>query len=501
MILNPNSNSCITYTDYGQSPQVLPCDFRNPKQLWTRTGNEIRSQYDPNNCLDKWDDQIIPGKTSPKIWRCNSSINQQFDFNDSHISIQNNSLDIMDPSNPQLIFWNKLRHPNQQWIFDNRVQQQFQPQISQFKQPQYQFQIPQFKQPQQQYQPQPQQYQPQQQYQSQPKYQQQYQPQPQPKYQPQQQYQPQIQKPKQPQPLPSSLKTDKIQSRSDLIKSYITDQETYKYLNEYILQDKPESVIRLATYNVHYWSKPHRHAPSSIDEYRSIMNVIKEIKADILVLEEVSTALVSDEDIEKDLKSLGFQYSYFCEASIILGGSFRNYIVSRYPFVNKQVIKLEKNVEGRCAVFVTIQLPKNKKITIIGTHLDVYDETEQVRSRQIKEILQFVNSLKVENIIITGDFNSLRRKDYEDAEWKRIETQEQARNVTAVSLVTDILESAGWKTSFEILNTIPPKSTVWPGRTVDHIYLKSNWSYNILGSYVYHDPNSDHIPVLMDFTV
>lgn len=124
-----------------------------------------------------------------------------------------------------------------------------------------------------------------------------------------------------------------------------------------------------------------------------------------------------------------------------------------------------------------------------------------MRSRQIQQILSFANSLKDNNIIITGDYNSLRRKDYNDDVWKRIETQEKALNVTVVSLVTDILESNGWKTSFEITNTISPKSTVWSGRTVDHIYLSKNWSYPIFGTYVYHDPSSDHIPVIMDFQI
>lgn len=97
-----------------------------------------------------------------------------------------------------------------------------------------------------------------------------------------------------------------------------------------------------------------------------------------------------------------------------------------------------------------------------------------------------------------ADFNSLRRQDYTNEEWNRIVLQDQARGVTTVSNVTDLLEIAGWRTSFTRFNAISPKSTTWPGRTVDHIYFSPGFKFPVLGSYVYHNDASDHLPVLVD---
>ena len=308
--------------------------------------------------------------------------------------------------------------------------------------------------------------------------------------------------PHQPQKLPTSLEDESSRGRSELIKMFKQDQTEQLGLNEYIPQNRPTNEIRIATYNVHYWSRPESHNPMPAGEDTAkILLTIKNIEADIIVLQEVSFVYPEVKKMfESYISDIGFKYTTFCKAHDVFGAFFGNYIISKFPIINTKIIKLEKNTEGRCAIQANIKLANNKELTIVGTHLDVYDETEQVRVRQIKDILKHIE-INNKNVILTGDFNSMRRKDYSDVEWNTIVQQEKVRGFNAVSLVTDLLETQGWQTSFTKINATPPKSTVWPSRTVDHIYVNSDFSFPILGSYVYHNSSSDHIPVIIDILI
>ena len=54
-------------------------------------------------------------------------------------------------------------------------------------------------------------------------------------------------------------------------------------------------------------------------------------------------------------------------------------------------------------------------LVLINTHLDLWDQSEATRQKQIQEIEMFLQSQKLGHQItlLVGDFNTVRRKDYQ----------------------------------------------------------------------------------------
>lgn len=665
MIQNPLTNTCLTFTERGQNVLFTPCDKTNPKQHWLYKNSQIRSQFEPDSCVDSYDRKIIPGTTTPKIWSCSDSENQKFNFDRGSISSDGYFFDIMNAKSPKLTFWNKSSNPTQQFKYLPNISESYehsselvpnihqvphtiiptpslpslpsfdvsaankssQPQIHTMMHPQLQMYLqrgnktsssssssllstqlpsrPQVKIPT---------------LSSALEYKI---PVPNIKYSrgevfgdlplqgnnkdngngvqkvpisvlqtspfaniylppppttlqresvigflpstlskpstlsnPSQetwkspfstQYSdfttsnnnnassgkpgkshlgdlPKYEVQAQPQLVPLSLQMF-VTDKSQLINLYIRDQNEQKYLNEYIPKENPKSVYRLATYNVHFWTPPGSNGPTNLEDFYAIMKVISEINSDILILQEVSFAIPNiDKEFFRITETLGFKYSSFCRSDTFYNGFFGNYILSKFPIKNSHVIMFEKEPtrQGKCAVIATISLDSNTDIVCIGTHLD--HESDILREKQMKQILQYVSKIQAQqsspqtfprkiqssNVIISGDFNSLRRQDYTKNEFDFL------KNMGSATKVTELLEYTGWKTSFSMISNPMkespqftdlvgmsmkefPKSTSWAGRAIDHIYFKPGMNYNIVGSYIYHDSASDHLPVIVDF--
>ena len=118
MIRNPLTNTCLTSNSRGQDISLTPCDKNNNKQLWRLHNDYIRSEYDPDGCIDQVDNPIIPGQTRPKLWTCNSTDSQRFKYQDNGITCGGYNLDIFDSKSPQLTFWKNNSTPNQIWKYD-----------------------------------------------------------------------------------------------------------------------------------------------------------------------------------------------------------------------------------------------------------------------------------------------------------------------------------------------------------------------------------------------
>jgi len=157
---------------------------------------------------------------------------------------------------------------------------------------------------------------------------------------------------------------------------------------------------------------------------------------------------------------------------------------------------------GRYFPQVYVELPNLEKITLIGVHLDVYDNTEETRLKEMRQLLNLTSKLGINSShAILGDFNSLRRLDYSDARWEFFLKHDQLRNVTTKSGVIDLIEKNGFSEIFTINGVPVPQCTTWNGRRIDFIFLSETWKYPILGCFVYHDATSDHVPVICDFAM
>jgi len=139
-------------------------------------------------------------------------------------------------------------------------------------------------------------------------------------------------------------------------------------------------------------------------------------------------------------------------------------------------------------------LINNKIIKILGTHLDVYDETEELRLRQTKKIIENIDN----SFLIFGDPNALRKKDYDKKTLDFIKESNEYRDVDTVYKVTNFLESNGFTDSFvKSVNTCPIVS-VWSYRRVDYIYIGNEFNYKVIFSGIYPTLASDHYPIYCD---
>jgi endonuclease/exonuclease/phosphatase family metal-dependent hydrolase len=243
-----------------------------------------------------------------------------------------------------------------------------------------------------------------------------------------------------------------------------------------------KNFLRVVTYNVHSFK-------NALNKYtgKDIYRVLRNINADVLVLQEV---LDNDRTIFALQKS-GYRYKIF--APIDTSRHFGNMILSKYPFKRKQASNFRNNnaiktKKLRSYLKVEIDLSRfNKKNLIIyGTHLAIYSQVpvhnsknrapdEKIRTDEIKEFLwRIKHEDKNKNVIIAADFNASR---------------------TGTALTT--LSNAGFKDNFTAEKVAVPIFTNLHGGAIDFIFSRFVDLKNA-GSYIYYTSASDHLPVIAD---
>ncbi len=299
-------------------------------------------------------------------------------------------------------------------------------------------------------------------------------------------------------------------NRYTMVQLFINDCALHAHENNAIpTHTINNDTVRLATYNVHMWKDAH-----SKNNFDAIIDTIGKVNADVLVLQEV---LMFDNDrIVKKLKELGYTYTATAQAATFGGKLFGNMVVSKYPFASDPVIKTydadQKYAgERRCYIKAQVQLPGDKKITVYGTHLDVYDQTETLRKREIEELVTDSARSQIP-CIIAADFNAVRKRDYQyevngKSVWDMLnESNKKRTGMPTQTRALETLESQNFVDSFTSNNQQNPRATVWSGTAVDFLYLNQAWQqpnadFNVGKSHVYYSSASDHLPILMDVNI
>ncbi|HEV2601992.1 MAG TPA: ankyrin repeat domain-containing protein [Candidatus Babeliales bacterium] len=270
---------------------------------------------------------------------------------------------------------------------------------------------------------------------------------------------------------------------------------------------KHSNVIRIATYNVHFWTNLLKRG-----SYNQILETIKAINADVLLLQEVR--LFDEQKIHRDFSSMDYKYPAFMPMQLLGNDPFGNMIFSKYPFVGepfKKVYASNKNVGGvRNFINAIIQLPDGDMLSVYDTHLDVHDATGVTRMQQVRELVEHAQrDSNNPNVLLAGDWNAVREKDYQyevagKSVWQ-MQTEQFLKRAGAKlglkKIPTDALEYVegnGFNDCFTLANATAPWYTVWAGTVVDFIFCAKTWNLPIVGSYVYFSAASDHLPVIMD---
>jgi len=284
------------------------------------------------------------------------------------------------------------------------------------------------------------------------------------------------------------------------------------------IKTKSSDVIRIMTWNIHYWSKITKGKRDGIEtpNFKEILNEIVEINPDIVCLQEVNYGKTKyiNSDLQEELNSIGYILVSFCNT---VGSWFvvpyGNAVIVKKDFLwcgdndcisvpqRNNVFKVNSQGKSTKCFIETIY----KNIKIICTHLDVYDKSGNIRKEQIEELDEYIGDSCP--TIILGDFNLVNSNDYngsdDDRAWyDYISTNpERGGNGEAYNLI----KSKGWIDSFDIKGHIP-KYTTWNSTRIDYIFFKnfnvinSSYEYNnlIKDSFVNYTTNSDHIPVIVD---
>ena len=287
------------------------------------------------------------------------------------------------------------------------------------------------------------------------------------------------------------------------------------------MPQRQEGIFRVATFNVHFFLDCR-----GVPNVEKILEEICELESELLVLNEFFPLPhahgLSSKDAESLAKSLreriiacGYiEDSYESSPSWEKGISwFANMCFSqslKATFVTvifskaKMLMLKQVTVEDRHCVFVKL----DNGISLWGVHLDVYDESGKLRRKQAKIMLEKCD--KDDFVIIAGDMNAMRRKDYSEEEIEKIRSHDTMRNVCPDFETVELIESNGFVDSFEMCKKKSPNcryriflfdlsdfssfflASTWSGRRVDFVFLrniaKSDWI--IEESYIVNTNNS-----------
>ncbi|KAJ6880107.1 hypothetical protein NC652_033443 [Populus alba x Populus x berolinensis] len=236
---------------------------------------------------------------------------------------------------------------------------------------------------------------------------------------------------------------------------------------------------------------------------RTVLQVLKELDADILALQDVKA---EEEKAMKPLSdlaaALGMNY-VFAES---WAPEYGNAILSKWPIKRWKVQKIFDDTDFRNVLKATIDVPQAGEVNFHCTHLDHLDENW--RMKQIDAIIQSSDAPH----ILAGGLNSLDETDYSEERWTDIvkyyeEMGKPTPKVEVMSFMkskhyTDAKDFAGECESVVILaKGQNVQGTCKYGTRVDYILASPNSPYNFVpGSYsvLSSKGTSDHHIVKVD---
>jgi endonuclease/exonuclease/phosphatase family metal-dependent hydrolase len=145
-----------------------------------------------------------------------------------------------------------------------------------------------------------------------------------------------------------------------------------------------------------------------LDRQKLIFNELRELKPDILCLQEVWED--SDGSQAKKIADLlGYEYTY-SKSFEIDGVSFGNAIISKFPILSSSshlITTATKFNENRTLLHNVVYY-EGYKVNVLCTHLNYKYEQSNIRQNQVAFILEYISKLEISNFptILCGDFNA-----------------------------------------------------------------------------------------------
>ncbi|KAJ7972848.1 Endonuclease/exonuclease/phosphatase protein [Quillaja saponaria] len=238
---------------------------------------------------------------------------------------------------------------------------------------------------------------------------------------------------------------------------------------------------------------------------RTVLEILRELDADILALQDVKAEEENAMKPLSDLASaLGMDY-VFAES---WAPEYGNAVLSKWPIKRWKVQKIFDDTDFRNVLKATIDVPQAGEINLYCTHLDHLDENW--RMKQINAIIQSNN----EPHILVGGLNALDETDYSGERWTDIVKyyEEMGKPTPKVEVMrnlkskqyTDAKDFAGeCESVVMIAKGQSVQGTCKYGTRVDYILSSPNSPYKLVpGSYsvLSSKGTSDHHIVKVDIT-
>jgi endonuclease/exonuclease/phosphatase family metal-dependent hydrolase len=292
--------------------------------------------------------------------------------------------------------------------------------------------------------------------------------------------------------------------------NYITEKSKRVYLSP-----KKQQELRIATFNVHYFTDVYEAA----NTLHSVIEDIKALDADFLGMQEVilggkirinHAVTVDVSNLYDALSEMGYHKKIFCNTvpswyQSIYGNMLliHNRVIKDCSDVcpklderihtfekSKQAIQVSGTHQGtketRCYIYITY--PFNQyNIHIYNTHLDVASEAERLRQvRLIDKTVRKAHKASNDVVFIIGDFNTFDRSLYdEELVMSSPYTKDGGQCVA-------YLQSRGYTDVHKHVNELV---TTWNNMRVDFIFCNRR-IVNYRAEYLY-TTASDHIPVVL----
>lgn len=298
--------------------------------------------------------------------------------------------------------------------------------------------------------------------------------------------------------IPSAWDQDIISS-DELREKYCDDMQVFKNVN---IPEKKRNIFRILTYNIHYWTDPYGKDVRHDD----ITKIITRISPDVFGLQEVLIPGDGETDsYSSDNWSIKNTLKPFERAGYTIFSKKLNSAMSKRKTGFGNVLGYRQSMSTMSSI--TFQDPKEKRGAVIGefepfpgchlvianTHLDVYDNTGETRRMQITTLMNHLHDYYPNTPkMIIGDFNCLRRNDYEEDVRTWLESNSPSIDYDTVKLI----EKNGYTDLFVDKDL---KYTVWSGRRVDYMFVK-DFPYTVSATYALYSDASDHIPLIVDIT-
>lgn len=129
----------------------------------------------------------------------------------------------------------------------------------------------------------------------------------------------------------------------------------------------------------------------------------------------------------------------------------------------------------------------------------MYDDSGRVRLQQLKQLQRLIEPAPTA-VLLVGDCNALRRRDYNDQQWAKIVAHDRLRDVVTEHATVDFIEGPlNFEECFAKAGVAWPLCTTWSGRRIDFLFVRGD--VQVANPFYLPCTSSDHIPVAVDIIV